>query len=142
MVDMGKKKDEIIEAEKQELVNEPVNEPEWKEKKVSLGNAIIIGAVLAVLGVLIGANWQNMFPGMSQYFGGVNNSRNWSELDEVYDKLKSTYNGEINQSLLLEGAKSGMVEAVGDIYTVYMDKEESASYVNTTLHGNVVLVSV
>lgn len=137
MVDMGKKKDEIIEAEKQELVNEPVNEPEWKEKKVSLGNAIIIGAVLAVLGVLIGANWQNMFPGMSQYFGGVNNSRNWSELDEVYDKLKSTYNGEINQSLLLEGAKSGMVEAVGDIYTVYMDKEESASYVNTTLHGNV-----
>lgn len=110
---------------------------EWKEKKVSLGNAIIIGGVLAIIGATVGLNWNNWFGGMAPYFGGSkNNTIDQSELDEVYAKLTETYNGEIDQEAVVEGAKKGMVEAVGDVYTVYMDAEESADYTDA-LHGNV-----
>ncbi|MBR0424278.1 S41 family peptidase [Candidatus Saccharibacteria bacterium] len=113
-------------------------EPEWKEKKVSLGNAIIIGAVLAFVGLFVGVNLNNWLPGVSQYLGGTSSSNiSWSPLDEVYNKLASSYNGEIDKDALVEGAKAGLVDAVGDIYTVYMDAEEKQEYTSSVLHGNV-----
>ena len=115
------------------------NKKEWKEKKVSLGNSIIIGALMMAAGIFFGILFPTWFPGVAQYLGISTGaaSSNWTELDEVYNKLSSSYNGEIDKAAVVEGAKSGMVEALGDVYTVYMDKEESANYVNTTLHGNV-----
>lgn len=112
--------------------------PEWKEKKVSLGNAIIIGAVLAVIGVFVGANFNHLFGGLSAYFGGYKDAGiDDSELDEIYNKLAASYNGDIDKKELLEGAKKGMTEAVGDLYTEYMDAEEANNYTNSVLHGNV-----
>ncbi len=111
---------------------------EWKEKKVSLGNAIVIGAVLAVLGIIFGANWNNWFNGFGPYlgFGSETEPKNWAVLDEVYDKLSGTYNGEVNFEQLAEGAKKGMAEALGDKYTIYMTAEESTDFYDD-LHGNV-----
>lgn len=112
--------------------------PEWKEKKVSLGNAIIIGFVLAVIGGVIGFNFDSIFGGLAPYFGGVKSAEiNQSALDEVYSKLKESYNGEIDANKLMEGAKKGMVQAVGDVYTEYMDAKEADNYTNGVLHGNV-----
>ena len=112
--------------------------PEWKEKKVSLGNAIIIGFVLAVIGGVIGFNFDSIFGGLAPYFGGIKSAEvNQSALDEVYSKLKESYNGEIDANKLMEGAKKGMVQAVGDVYTEYMDAKEADNYTNGVLHGNV-----
>ncbi|MBR3270166.1 S41 family peptidase [Candidatus Saccharibacteria bacterium] len=112
--------------------------PEWQEKKVSLGNAIIIGAVLAVIGGVIGANFNNIFGGFGVYLGASKNAEvNRSGLDEIYNKLLEAYNGEVDEVKLSEGAKKGMVEAVGDVYTEYMDKDEAEIYTNNVLHGNV-----
>ncbi len=114
------------------------NKKEWKEKKVSLGNAIIIGAVLAVFGGVVGANWSHWFGGIGPYLGFNSNytSVDWSQLDEVYNKLANTYNGEISLSEAVEGAKKGLTESLGDAYTVYMDAEESSEFYDE-LHGNV-----
>lgn len=111
---------------------------EWKEKKTSLGNAIIIGAVMAVIGGFVGTNWNNITRGLSPYFGGkVNNSSvDWSPLDEVYNKLAASYNGEVPISKIIDGAKEGMTEALGDNYTAYMNAEKSSDFYND-LHGNV-----
>ena len=46
-----------------------MDKQEWKEKKVSLGSAIIISAVFAVVGGIIGANWDNLFGGFAPYLG-------------------------------------------------------------------------
>ncbi len=110
-----------------------------EEKKVSLGNAIIIGAVMAVLGGVLGANWNNWFAGFGPYLGLTTNttsSVNWSALDEVYNKLAASYNGEISESEVIEGAKKGLTEALGDKYTVYMSTEEAEDFYDD-LHGNV-----
>ena len=116
-----------------------VYKKEWKEKKTSLGNAIIIGAIFAVLGIIVGANWNNWIRTFAPYLGlssVVESSADWSELNEVYDKLVNTYNGEMVKSEMIEGAKKGLTEALGDVYTVYMDKEETSDFYDD-LHGNV-----
>lgn len=116
-----------------------VYKKEWKEKKTSLGNAIIIGAIFAVLGIIVGANWNNWVHTFAPYLGlsgVVESSADWSELNEVYDKLVNTYNGEMVKSEMIEGAKKGLTEALGDVYTVYMDKEETSDFYDD-LHGNV-----
>ncbi len=111
---------------------------EWSEKKTSLGNAIIISVVMLVAGIFIGSNYKSWFSGFGPYLGFGNQSSDvdWSSLNEVYNKLSSTYNGDISESKLLEGAKKGMTEALGDVYTVYMDSEETSDFYND-LHGNV-----
>ena len=112
---------------------------EWKEKKTSLGNAIVLSAIFAVIGVFVGANWNQWFSGFAPYLGidaGISSNVDWSALDEVYNKLASSYNGEISTSEVVEGAKKGLVEALGDVYTVYMDAEATSDFYDD-LHGNV-----
>lgn len=115
----------------------------WSEKKTSLGNAIIIGAALAIVGLISGLVIGELSSGghigstFSQIFGGSAGSKvNWSELDEVYLKLEANYDGEISKRDILEGAKKGLTEALGDKYTVYMDNETAKDF-NDSLHGNV-----
>lgn len=112
---------------------------EWKEKKTSLGNAIIFSAIFAVVGIFIGVNLKSWFSGFGPYLGlsGTGSSDiNWSALDEVYNKLASSYNGDISKTDIIEGAKKGLVEALGDVYTVYMDAETTSEFYDD-LHGNV-----
>ena len=116
-----------------------MSEKKWEEKKTSLGSAIVMSAIMAVLGVIVGANWQNWFGGFAPYLGmeaNIKSNMDWSALDEVYDKLAYTYNGDISKEAVIEGAKKGLVESLGDEYTVYMDPEESIEFYND-LHGNV-----
>lgn len=111
----------------------------WSEKQVNLSSAIIIGFVLAVVGGVVGANWNNWFGGYGTYLGWSNNGAaavDWSPLNEVYNKLASTYNGEIVTSELVEGAKAGLTAAINDKYTVYMGAEEASDFYDD-LHGNV-----
>lgn len=112
---------------------------EWKEKKTSLGNAIIISVITLVLGIVVGANWNVLFGGFAPYLGLGRKSHSnidWSALDEVYDELNSSYNGEISTEAAIEGAKTGLVESLGDVYTVYMGAEAASDFYDD-LHGNV-----
>lgn len=116
-----------------------MNKQKWEEKKTSLGNAIIMSAVTAVVGLVIGINWQGWFGGFAPYLGlgsSAKSDMNWSALDEVYNKLASSYNGEISKEDIIEGAKKGLVESLGDTYTVYMDAEETSDFYKD-LHGDV-----
>lgn len=115
-----------------------MDKTEWKEKKISLGNAIIIGFILAVIGAVVGANWNTVFGSFSPYLGmgSVQSEVDWSSLDEVYNKLNMTYNGEVDVAAAVEGAKTGLVNALGDKYTVYMDADKSADFYDD-LHGKV-----
>lgn len=110
---------------------------EWKERKTSLGNTIIVGGIMLVLGVVLGLVFHSFFGSFSPYLSfGPKQGIDWSSLDEVYNKLETYYNGEISDEKVIEGAKKGLTEALGDAYTVYMDMEETADFYDD-LHGNV-----
>ncbi|MBR5939372.1 PDZ domain-containing protein, partial [Candidatus Saccharibacteria bacterium] len=113
-----------------------MSEKKWEEKKVSLGSAIVLSVILAVVGVVVGANFKQWFGAYAPYFGGSSSDMDWSALDEVYNKLATSYNGEISKEKAIEGAKKGLAESLGDVYTVYMDAEETADFYDD-LHGNV-----
>lgn len=108
---------------------------DWKAKKVKLSSSIVVAAVTLAVGVIIGVSWNNYAP----YLGGKlsgNSNISWNELNEVYNSLVTNYDGDIDKAAIINGAKHGLVEAIGDVYTVYMDKEETAEF-NSYLHGDV-----
>ena len=109
----------------------------WEEKQVSLGGAIIAGVITLVVGFFVGINWSNFAPHFLPYLGvQTRTAHDWSALDEVYNALQTNFDGEIDQNLLIEGAKKGMTDALGDVYTSYMSPEEARDY-EDVLHGNI-----
>lgn len=108
----------------------------WNEKKISLGGAIVVAAITCAIGVFLGIGVKNLNV-LSIFNGdGVTYSGDWSSLDDVYSRLKNNYNGELDLSVLTDGAKKGLVAAVGDKYTTYMTAEENSAFLDD-LHGNV-----
>ena len=108
----------------------------WSEKKVGLGGAVVAATAMCIIGVVVGVLVKNFNFGNLIGLGETSYTGNWSELDEVYSRLKNNYNGEVDFNELLDGAKKGLVDAIGDRYTVYMTAEESADF-DDDLHGNV-----
>ncbi|MFZ2125280.1 MAG: S41 family peptidase [Candidatus Saccharimonadales bacterium] len=59
-----------------------------------------------------------------------------SSLQETYNQLAANYDGKLDVNKLVQGANHGMVDAVGDAYTVYMNPEEAVDF-NNTLTGSI-----
>lgn len=111
---------------------------EDKERKVSLGSALVISFAGLIIGVFIGLNWNTFTKTFLPYLGGKNtvSTNDWSSLDEVYNTLASKYDGNVEFSAALDGAKKGIAASVGDVYTSYMTANEATDY-NKSLHGDV-----
>ncbi|MFC4354664.1 S41 family peptidase [Chryseomicrobium palamuruense] len=52
----------------------------------------------------------------------------FSKLYDVYDELKSSYYSEFDQEELVNGAINGMVDALGDPYSDYMNVDEASQF--------------
>ena len=116
-----------------------VSQPTPKTRKIQLGSAIVIAGITLLIGIIIGANWNSVFSKFAPYLGikTSNNSSktlDWSPLDEVYSTLSLYYDGDIDNSKIIEGAKAGLVDALGDKYTVYMSASTATEFQNS-LHG-------
>lgn len=53
---------------------------------------------------------------------------NYASVDDVYDTLRKTYDGDLDQAKLLTGLKDGLAEATGDPYTEYFTAEEAKKF--------------
>lgn len=112
---------------------------EWKEKQTNISNAIIASIATLIIGLVLGLNWKSWFGNFAPYLGlekDYSAEIDWSSLDEVYNKLANNYDGEISKTDVIEGAKKGLTESLGDVYTVYMDADEAKEF-EDDLHGNV-----
>lgn len=49
---------------------------------------------------------------------------------ELWKTIKEKYAGEVSNADLLEGAKKGLVEALGDDYSIFMNQEESEEFLD------------
>jgi len=55
----------------------------------------------------------------------------YSSVEEVYDRLKEAYDGQMNADKLLEGVKRGLVAATNDPYTEYFNPTEAKDFADS-----------
>lgn len=110
-----------------------------KNKRFSLG-VLLVSVVLAFT---VGTRVQ--FIG-DYFFSPYTNKGNQSlsanldlsEAQQIYDILKKKYDGKLDVQKLEEGLQAGLVDAVGDEYTVYFTPEEAEQFsadLNGTFSG-------
>jgi carboxyl-terminal processing protease len=110
------------------------------EKKVELSRVYLAGVVLTVLlvGFVLGTRSDRLFSFVGSLVGVPveTGTLNDDSLQNTYRTLKANYNGTIDDDVLIEGAKQGMVAAVGDPYTVYLSKKDAEEF-NKELSGDI-----
>lgn len=103
-----------------------------KERKVSLSTTIFLLLLVAVVSFIGGTRSYSIMSLLSG--SGSPSSIDFSSLNTLYDVLRSKYDGALDADALLDGAKHGLVDAVGDPYTVFLNAEE-ASALDSDLNG-------
>ncbi len=69
---------------------------------------------------------------------GLPANLNYSSVEQVYDTLRRSYDGQLDQTKLLDGLKTGLVGAAGDPYTVYLNAKDAKQFdedLNGTFEG-------
>jgi carboxyl-terminal processing protease len=105
-----------------------------KERKpFSTKALIIIVAVTAVLGVLVGSQSERIYSFVAPVFGikAYSGSINLDSLQTTYKTLKANYDGTLDDQKLIDGANKGLVSAAGDAYTLYMNSKDAADFENS-----------
>ena len=106
------------------------------EKKLQLDKArfnsaelIIIIIMALILGLLVGeAIFSNKCSECKV------SKENATEIEKVYNTILNEYYGEVDKDKLSEAAIQGMMDFLGDQYSVYYDEEESEDF-NLRLNG-------
>jgi carboxyl-terminal processing protease len=88
---------------------------------------IITILVVALCAFAVGTRFQDLFVGQNNW--------DYAGLGIVYTVLKANYDGSLDSSKLLDGAKAGLVQAVGDPYTEYFTANEAKAF-SDDLDGN------
>lgn len=109
---------------------------EWKNPKVNLSSAIIGCAATLALGVFVGLNWVNIAPYIGFKNTVTNTKKDWSALDEVYNKLSSNFDGNLDDKQVIEWAKKGIAASAKDPWTIYMSSDEASDF-QDSLSGKV-----
>lgn len=78
--------------------------------------ASIVAAIL--VGFIVGTRYNDIYL----------SDNSLTPLKETYKALQENYDGKLDEKKLIEGASRGMVQAVGDPYTVFLDKKEAAEF--------------
>lgn len=102
-----------------------------KQKQVNLGTTIFSSLITLAIGIFLGANWNNLYLQFSPYINPaqkITSNIKWDDLNEVYSQISSNFDGSIDKTKLIEGAKKGLTAALADPYTVYYDSKEAAEF--------------
>lgn len=60
---------------------------------------------------------------------------NYATVEQMYDLLKTNYDGKLDEAKLLDGLKAGLIKAAGDPYTLYLNDKEAQAF-NDELNGS------
>lgn len=96
--------------------------------------AVVIAGAVFLAGVGIGNG--------TIKFGTAQNAQNkdlpadldYASVEKVYDALRANYDGDLDVEKLLDGLRTGLAEASGDPYTIYMNAQAADEF-NKQLSG-------
>ncbi len=110
--------------------------PTWKwAGKTALNVAIL----LAVFGVGVGYGSGRITWGPDSVYRKTvqtqNNSLSFDGIEQLYQLLRQSFDGQLDNAKLEDGMKAGLVRAAGDPYTEYLNAEENKEF-NEQLSGS------
>ncbi|HUC96338.1 MAG TPA: PDZ domain-containing protein, partial [Candidatus Saccharimonadales bacterium] len=128
-------------AQQEEIVKHvPKHRLVKKSKALNVwpGVWFVLIALAAAVGYVAGTYHYQIEAAIGPVFGynAHSGSIDLSSLQKTYNELAANYDGKLDTASLIQGANSGLVEAAGDTYTVYMSPQESTDY-NNTLSGDI-----
>lgn len=94
---------------------------------------IFIGFIFMLgLGYLAGTYNTQIIASVSSLLGAktYTGTLDLSSLQSTYQALKANYDGTVDDKTLIEGANKGMVESLGDPYTLYFNAKEASDFSN------------
>ena len=99
---------------------------------------VVYGLIIALVGFVIGTRSDTIFAHVGQALGMniETGTLDLSSVQETYQQLKANYDGDVDQDELVYGASRGVVAAVGDTHTVFMDPEEAAEF-EKSMNGDI-----
>lgn len=104
----------------------PVKKP---KKQFGIGTLAAVAVIIGVAAFVLGTRSESVF----EWFNTSQNKDmpgqlDFSSVQQVYNKLKSEFDGPLDQQKLIDGAKKGLTDAAGDPYTVYFTNEEAKEF--------------
>ncbi len=102
-----------------------------QKKQVNLSTTFFSSLITLAVGIFLGSNWNNLYLQFSPYINPaqkITSNIKWDDLNEVYSQISSNFDGSIDKTQLIEGAKKGLTAALADPYTVYYDSKEAAEF--------------
>ena len=107
-------------------MQEMPTQPPKPKRQVSLLLTILIVIFASIVSFVLGTRQPDIYASLQGKKSP--SSLDFSSLQQVYDVLRSKYDGTIDPNKLIDGAKHGMVEATGDPYTVYFNEDEAKTF--------------
>lgn len=102
-----------------------------QKKRVNLTTTIGLVVVVALISFILGSRSDNILASLaSAQNKNTQADLSYHEVEEVYDKLRLKFDGQLDPAKLIEGAKKGLVEAAGDPYTTYFTTEEAKEFMS------------
>jgi len=92
-------------------------------KGVKKATVVAVGIVALLGGWILGGNSDRFFTGP---IGRSSESLDLSSVQELFSEINNKYVGEIDRDALVEGAKRGLVSALDDPFSSFMNAEEQA----------------
>ena len=108
------------------------------ERKKSQSVQFLAVIIVAIVSFAAGTRYETIFAAAAPIFGvrASNKTIDLSSVQETYQQLAANYDGKLDTQKLIYGASRGLVAAVGDKHTSYMDPKESEEF-KKSLSGNI-----
>lgn len=99
--------------------------------------ALIVG-LTGVLGYVAGTRNDQIVAAVGPVLGFKveTGTLDLSSVQETFRQLKTNFEGDLDESALIEGASRGLVDAAGDEHTMFMSRKEAEEF-NNDLQGNI-----
>ena len=107
----------------------------WPVRKIF--GLLVVVVVIFSAGVAVGRGNFNLLGSKAVPINtSLSNQLDYSSVNQVYRILKTDFDGQLNQSQLIDGLKAGLVSAAGDPYTEYFNPKQAKDF-NNELTGSI-----
>lgn len=104
-----------------------------KKKRGLFGKPLVVALAFIAVFALGNAVGSGKFaasnqPARFEAVSGLPEDLNYAEVDDVYDSLRSNYDGKLTTQQLIDGMKKGLAEATGDPYTEFFTAKKASEF--------------